>query len=222
MAWSSEVDTISGELGIVANEFNREVGNVPGNRYNGSLLFDYHEHPNGSFETHLERRFSFSTLVNDQSLTMFSLKEAYIGGTFFKKNSIKAGRQILTWSQVDSSWGLGKLNNRQNFDYFNPGQEGLMGLLLERKSSNGFRYRAFVSGLYAPELNPSLDIDKNDRTITSRHPWAEVPTSTVEVEPGNWKRIAYDVDYPELSEVIYRYSLGANIGFENKNWVWDN
>jgi hypothetical protein len=219
---ANTVDTISGHIGVLSNEFNQEVGNVPGNRYNGSLSFDYHKNPEANLEKDIERKFSFSTVVNDENLTMFSLGEAYLAGSYQRKNVFKAGRQILNWSKVDEVWGLGKLNNRQNFDYFQPGQEGLTGLYYERKSSNGIRYKAFLSGIYLPELNPALDVDKKEKTITSRHPWAEVPTSTVEVEPGNWKRIAYNIDYPELSEVVYRYTLGANIGFENKNWVWDN
>ncbi len=219
---TTSVDTINGHLGVLSNQFNREVGNVPGNRYNGSIFFDYHKNPDGEVLRDYERKFSFSTQVNDENLTIFSMSEAYVGGTYQRKNVVKAGRQILNWSEADKIWGLGKLNNRQNFDYFTPGQEGLTGLFYERKSSNGMRYRAFISGLYLPELNPALDIDKKEKTIKSRHPWADVPASTVEVEPGNWKKIAYNVDYPDLSEVVYRYSVGANIGFESKNWVWDN
>jgi len=150
------------------------------------------------------------------------MQEAYVGASLTKKDNLRVGRQILQWSKVDEIWGLGKLNNRRNFDYFQPGQEGLTGLFYERKSSNGMRYRAFLSGLYLPELNPPLDIDKKNQTITSRHPWADVPASTVEVEPGNWKKIAYNVDYPDMNEVVYRYTVGANIGFESKHWVWDN
>jgi len=218
----AQVDFIEGNIGVISNQVSNTVGNVPGNRVNGILNFDYHKNPEFNYSDGLERKFSFSTQVNDQNLTTFSLREAYLSGKFLDKNYLKLGRQILDWSKVDENWGLGKLNNRQNFDFFQPGQEGLMGILYERKSSNGMRYRAFVSGLYVPEMNPPLDVDKSDKTITSRHPWADVPSSTVEVEPGNWKKIAYSVDYPDLNEVIYRYSAGMNLGFESKHWVWDN
>lgn len=215
-------DNVQGYLGGMSNQVNQDVGNVPGNRFNGDLYFDYHKDNSTTYTRALERRFTFASRVNDQSLTMFSLQEAYIGGQLTSKDHVKFGRQILKWSDVDEVWGFGKLNNRRNFDYFLPGQEGLIGLQYERQSSNNMRYRAFVSGIYVPELNPALDIDKKDKTITSRHPWADTPASTVEVEPGNWKRIAYNVDYPEPQEVIYRYSVGASFGHESKHWVWNN
>jgi len=215
-------DSIQGQIGALSNQVNSQVGDVPGNRFNGNLFFDYHKDMKSTYARDLERRFTFAAQVNDQSLATYSLQEAYVGGTLTSKDHIRFGRQILDWSQIDSTWGFGKLNNRRNFDYFEPGQEGLIGLLYERKSSNGMKYRAFASGIYVPELNPPLDINKQDKTITSRHPWADTPAQTAEVEPGNTKRIAYTVDYPEISDVIYRYSVGANLGFESKHWVVDN
>jgi hypothetical protein len=215
-------EDISGYVGGLSNQTYKDVGNVPGNRYNGSLRFDYnHPHETTSLRD-LERRFTFETMVNDQNLTTNSVQEAYVGVNITSKDHVRAGRHVLPWSEIDRVWGFGQLNNRKNFSGFEPDQEGLVGLIYERKSSNGMRYRAFGSGIYVPELNPPLDIDKKNKTITSRHPWADAPAKTVEVEPGNVKTIAYDVDYPEPQDVIYRYSLGASLGFESKHWVWDN
>jgi hypothetical protein len=214
-------DFIEGYLGGTSNQVSEEVGNVPGNRYNAEFEFDYHRDLKSSYNKELERRFHMAALVNDQSLSMYSLQEAYVGGNLTSKDHIRFGRQILPWSAVDEVWGFGKLNNRRNFDYFTPGHEGLIGLLYERKSSNGMRYRAFVSGIYVPEMNPALDIDKDDKTITSRHPWADPPAQRANVD-GVMMDVQYNVDYPEISEVIYRYTVGANIGFESKHWVLDN
>ena len=221
----SDLDTIQGHLGGMSNQINRDVGDVPGNRYNGDLNFSYHK--NNAYE--YERKFNFSALVNDQSLTMWSLQEAYVGkqGVFRSYNHVektgdqlKFGRQILPWSTIDSTWGFGKLNNRKNFDGFEPGQEGLIGLGYENKSSSGFYWKAFGSGLYAPEMNPGLDINKDDETITTRNAWANPPASTTDID-GNETPIRYIVDYPQINEVIYRYTVGANIGWENKHWVAD-
>jgi hypothetical protein len=213
---------ISGHIGAISNQANQDVGDVPGNRFNGNFVFDYNKELNPSYGRDLERRFTVAAQVNDQSLTTYSLQEAYVGGMLTSKDRLRFGRQILNWSEVDHVWGFGKLNNRRNFDFFEPGQEGLVGLLYERRSTNGMRYRFFASGLYVPEMNPPLDIDKKEKTISSRHPWAETPARTAEAEPGNIKQIAYNVEYPEMSDVIWRYSVGANIGFESKHWVWDN
>lgn len=213
-------NNIQGHLGGLSNP-SEQVGNVPGNRYNADFLFDYQRNNSTSYSKALESRFTVAAMINDQSLLMYSLQEAYVGGNLTSKDNVKFGRQILPWSTVDEVWGFGKLNNRRNFDYYQPGQEGLIGLSYERRSRNGMRYRAFVSGLYIPELNPPLDIDKEDQTITSRSPWADVPATRAEVE-GNMMEVKYDVDNPNLNDVIYRYSVGANLGFESKHWVLDN
>ena len=212
---------IEGHLGAVSNQVSNNVGNVPGNRYNADFEFDFHRNPYSEYSSRLESRFTAAALVNDQSLAMYSIQEAYIGGNLSKKDNLRFGRQIIPWSQVDHVWGFGKVNNRRNFDYFTPGEEGLIGLLYERKSSNGMRYRGFFSGLYVPELNPALDIDKKDRSITTRNPWGDAPATSAEVD-GQHLPVKYDVNYPEVSDVIYRYTVGVNIGFENKHWVLDN
>ena len=214
-------ETITGHVGAISNQIDERVGDVPGNKFIGELRFNYQKDIT-STGTELERAFSLAVNVNDQSLTQYSIPQAYVGGNLTKKDSIRFGRQVLNWAEVDAVWGFGKLNNRIGFDGFEPGQEGLIGLLYERKSSNGMRYRAFLSGLYVPEMNPSLDIDKKERTISTRHPWADPPSATAEIDPGNVKNIAYDVDYPEYSDVIFKYTVGANIGFENKHWLWDS
>lgn len=213
-------EVISGYVGGISNQIDERVGDVAGNKFIGELRFNYKKDFTRT-GTELERAFSLAVNVNDQSLTQYSVPQAYVGGKLSNKDYVRFGRQILNWAEVDRVWGFGKLNNRIGFDGFEPGQEGLVGLLYERKSSNGMRYRAFLSGMYIPELNPGLDIDKGDRTITSRHPWADPPAATAEIDPGNVKRIAYDVDYPEYSDVVFKYSVGANLGYESKHWVWD-
>lgn len=214
-------EIITGHIGGISNQVDERVGDVPGNKFIGELRFNYKKDYT-SVGTELERAFSLAVNVNDQSLTQYSVPEAYVGGKLSKKDYVRFGRQVLNWAEVDKVWGFGKLNNRIGFDGFEPGQEGLIGLLYERRSSNGMRYRAFLSGIYVPELNPSLDIDKKDKTITTRHPWADPPSATAEIDPGNVKRIAYEVDYPEYHEVIYKYTIGASIGYESKHWVWDS
>ena len=216
-------DTIQGYFGGMSNQINSDIGDVPGNRYNGDARFTYFKE--NQFE--LERKFDLSALVNDQSLTMWSLQEAYVAkkGVFRDfdhaektGDQLKVGRQNLDWAQIDESWGLGKLNNRKNFDFFDPGQEGLVGLGYENKSTNGFVWKVFGSALYVPETNPGLDVNKSNNTIKSRNPWAQAPAESTDIEGATWN-IKYIVDYPKLSDVIYRYSLGANLGWENKNWA---
>lgn len=220
-AADSDSKYIDGHLGAVTNQASQNVGNVPGNRYNADFEFDYNKSKVSSYSNEMEKRFHAAALINDQSLTMYSVQEAYIGGKITAKDHLKFGRQILDWSTVDQVWGFGKVNNRKNFTYFEPGQEGLIGLNYERKATNGMRYRVFGSGLYVPESNPSLDIDKQNQTITSRSPWADAPATRANVQ-GVMMDVKYKVDYPQISDVIYRYTVGFNVGYENDHWSFDN
>lgn len=224
-AQAAPSDTISGYIGGTSNQVNRDVGDVPGNRWAGDLDFDYHSNQ----ADRVERRFSFGARTNDESLTMYSLQEAYVArkGIFKSWDSInksgdnfKFGRQILDWSTIDASWGFGKVNNRRNFDGFEPGQEGLIGIGYENYSSNGWNWRVFGSAIYVPEMNPSLDINKSDGTITTRHAWANPPSATTDLE-GRETQVRYNVDYPTISEVVYRPSVGMGLGWQSKHWSVD-
>lgn len=210
-----------GYIGAMSNQVSSEVGNVPGNRYNSNFEFDFNNNVKDLQPGQTESRFHVAALNNDENLLMYSLQEAYVGWDPTGEDHVRVGRQILPWSTVDTIWGFGKVNNRRNFDYFTPGQEGLVGLSFEAKPATGFRLRAFASPLYVPEMNPALDIDNKDQTITSRHPWADTPATTADVE-GTEMDVKYKVDYPEINEVVFRYSAGLNLGYESKHWVMDN
>ena len=221
-----EDDIIQGSFGGVFNQLNKDIGDVPGNRYWGDFNFQFYKNLPDEFE----KKFSFSAQTNDQSLTQYSLQEAYFTKkSVFKKwnetsqtgDSLRMGRQILPWSMTDSVWGFGKLNNRINFNFFLPGQEGLFGFTYQNRSRNGFFWRVFVSPIYIPETNPSLDIDKKNKTISSRTPWGNPPPRQAEVNPGNWYPIQYNINYPDIVDVINRPSAAFNLGIETRNWVLD-
>lgn len=212
---------LRGHIGVLSNQISSEVGNVPGNKFNTDFEIHYHEPVRSKFSLELEKKFQLSGLINDQSLTMLSLQEAYLGIHATSRDHFRLGRQILDWSKVDAIWGFGKLNNRKNFNFFTPGQEGLVGLSHDRKFSNGLRWGLFLSGIYVPELNPAMDYDEKNKSLTSRHPWADAPAQTAEVE-GVMMGIQYNLNYPDISDVIYRYSIGAKLGFETEHFSFNS
>ncbi len=202
----------TGSVGGLSNQLSSEVGDVNGNRYNFDMNFDYHRLRSNE----LERKLTLNVLVNDQNATMYSLNEAYLTRRW-GRSELQFGRAILDWSDVDSHWGFGKLNNRQNFTGFEPGQEGLIGLVFKRRYENGIRFHIFATPLYVPEMNPSLDINKTEGTITSKNPWSKPPAQTARIEDRDIP-IFYDVAYPEISDVVFKPSGGFNFGWANKHW----
>lgn len=212
---------VDGYIGAMTNQISDQVGNVQGNRYNTNFEFDFNRNIKDLRPNEMESRFHIAALNNDANLTMYSLQEAYVGWNPTGEDHIRVGRQILPWSTVDAVWGFGKINNRRNFDYFTPGQEGLIGLSYEAMPATGFRLRVFGSPLYVPEMNPALDINNKNKTITSRHPWADTPATSADVE-GTQMAVKYNVHYPKTSDVVNRYSAGMNLGWESKHWVADS
>lgn len=212
---------VDGHVGALSNQMSSNIGNVPGNRYNIDANIDFKKDFKSRYSTDSEARFNLSALRNDESLMMYSLQEAYIGKRFTSKDHFRIGRQVLDWSPVDAHWGFGKVNNRMNFNFFEPGQEGLVGMTYERRSSNNMRYGLFGSVLYVPELNPEFDINKKRGTVKSRHPWADAPATSAPIL-GVDTPIRYEVDVPEATDVVRKASFGGNIGMESKHWFFDN
>ncbi|MBY0518036.1 MAG: hypothetical protein K2P81_14100 [Bacteriovoracaceae bacterium] len=209
-SWSAQ--DFTGSVGALSNQLNENVGDVAGNRYNMDLNFEFHR--NRSNE--LERKFTANALMNDANGTMYSVNEAYLSSKW-GRSELKFGRSILDWSDIDAHWGFGKINNRQNFSGFTPGQEGLTGIVFSRRYSNGFRYHFFATPIYVPETNPSLDINKTDGTITSKNPWSKPPAASANISNRDIP-IFYKVDYPSITDVVFKPSGGINLGWGNKHW----
>jgi hypothetical protein len=162
-------------------------------------------------------------MVNDRGLVNFSVQELYLGTHGVENHRLKFGRMILPWSKTDALWGFGKLNNRRNFNYFTPGQEGLIGVdyTYRHSGERGLVMQIFGSPVFVPESNPSLDINKKKRTVTSRSPWADPPSREADTGATGTKKIDYIVNYPSISKVINRYSVGAYIGWEDNHFLID-
>ncbi len=214
--------SFKGAVSFQHNQLAAGAGEDAGNQYAGDLDLNYISKEPGSTEKVLD----FAARVNDASLVMFSVKELYIGSEHEGREDLevnedvatnwKAGRVILNWSTLDEKWGFGKVNNRVNFDYFNPGQEGLVGLVNEFHAISGIFAKTFVSGFYVPELNPSMDIDVDNGTIKSRHPWVKAPAATTE-QGGSTKELYYNVQYPDTADIVLNPSIGLSVGYEDKH-----
>ena len=146
-------------------------------------------------------------------LFVFSIKELYYKNSYTNID-IKAGRFNLDYSYIDKKWGLGKINNRVNFDFFHPGQEGLIGLGLSFKKFRNITIDGFISYVNAPELNPPLNIDNDQGTITSKSSWADAPDSEA-TSAGVVFPLTYNVNTPSISDLALNPSVGLNIKFSD-------
>ncbi len=202
------VKNIYGGLGIRHNDLSSQIDDIDGNNYWVDLDIGYdYKKP----FVDREGKFDLSFRYNDAGHLMYSLKEAQL--THLWKNSeLSYGRVLLDWVEIDKVWGLGKVNNLQNFDFFRPGQEGLTGVRYSYRFSQKFDMDIFGSFLYVPQLNPALGIDKKNGTITSKSPWGQAPQSTVE-SGGVTYNVKYAVNVPSITDVAFKPSYGVRFRY---------
>ncbi len=204
----SQVKNFYGGVGVRHNDLFSQIDDVDGNNFWVDLDVNY-DYKKPFIDK--EGKFDFSLRFNDANHWMWSLKEAQL--THLWKNSeLSYGRVLLNWVEIDKVWGLGKVNNLQNFDFFRPGQEGLAGIKYKYRFSQQFEAEVFGSMVYVPQLNPALAIDRKNGTITSKSPWSQPPASEVS-SGGTTYDIKYTVSIPSLSDVAFKPSIGFNLKY---------
>ena len=200
--------SLEGDFAFQSNSLVDNVGEVVGNKHFGSFNLKYQSYS----DTDVYKGLEFATRVNDEEVLQYSIKEAFID-LRYSNSRLGFGRSNLEWSQVDKIWGLGKVNNRVNFDYFEPDQEGLIGVFYDKQYSNGFNLGLFGSLVYVPEMSQGLVVDKESGAIECKTPWCDAPASSAEIE-GKQVPIVYNVNYPDVSDVINKYSVGLKLGYK--------
>lgn len=199
----------SGDLSFRYQDFSDSIGDVEGNRWWGEFNFNYdNKTPFVNSETHIDGIIH----LNDADGLFWSVREAQYS-SLGNHSQWSVGIVLINWSEIDRIWGLGKINNRVNIDFFNPGQSGLPGFKFGQRFAKSFEVELFGSFLYIPELNPGLDIDKEAGTITSRSPWSIAPANTYSPETGITRNLLYRVDVPSTSEILFHYSFGLNLKY---------
>lgn len=204
---------LQGDFGFTANSLVDDVGDVIGNKHHGSFNLKYQSNS----DTNVYKGLEIAAKVNNEEVLQYSIKEALIEFNY-STSRLAMGRTTLDWSHADKVWSLGRVNNRVNFDYFEPEQEGLVGFFYDKKFSNGINLGVFGSFLYVPEMSQGLVIDKDKGTVKCKTPWCEAPSASAEIEGKNVP-IYYDVQYPEISDVVLRSSFGMNLGYRFNKYV---
>ncbi len=206
--WASAVKQYEGDFSFLYQDYFAEIGGVEGNKWWGEFNFSYEKKEPFIDD---EAKIDFTLRYNDAGGLFYSLREAQYTslGNF---SELSVGFIIIDWSEVDKIWGLGKINNRVNIDFFEPGLSGLPGILFNQRLSKNFAVGFYGSFLYIPEYNPSLKINKKERSITTRSPWVIAPTTTAEYG-GNTVNVRYDVITPNVEEILFQPSYALNLKY---------
>lgn len=204
---------VKGKVSHQNNMLGGSIGDRKGNRHFTQFDFSYLKNrPEGT-----SHRAVTAARYTDAGEFLFSFPEANITNVF-KHIKLHVGRFILPWSPMDKVWGLGYLNNRQNFTFYEPGQEGLTGVGATFDHNSGFYASTFASAIYIPELNPSSTV--KDGKITSKNIWTTPPPTSAIINGVNTP-ISYFLEKPDLSKILFRGSYGQQLGFQNDLFDWN-
>lgn len=183
------------------------IGNKKGNHYSTQFDGEYRKN-----QDHLNTASILSLRLTDASEFQVSVVEAYAD---YKYNylDLKLGRFIVPWAPIDEKWGMGYLNNRKNFTFYDPGQEGLIGAKIKLKNKIGFKFETFGSFMYIPELNPSSSVANGE--VKSKNIWSQLPPKYADIN-GTLTPIYYYLEEPNLKDIIMRGSFGQMLGYEKE------
>lgn len=145
----------------------------------------------------------------DGSALNYSLQEAYVQykiGNY----TISLGRKILDWNTNEKYWSLGFLNVVQSFTLLGIDEEGVTGLIIDKKMGD-FDFSLMGSYFFIPQINPSVNFENGQ--VKSRSEWVRLPpkktiVNNVEVP------IFYEKSKYNVSQIIFNKSLGGRLRFK--------
>lgn len=147
-------------------------------------------------------------LVNN-SQPAYSLQEFYIQKDW-ENSQLSVGRKLLDWNENETFWLLGHMNGVSSINFLEPDREGLFGINYSHKIGN-FKLEGFLSYFYIPNLNPSLDIV--DGKVANYGTWGRTPPKFTAIS-GQRTEINYDVNRPDVEDIIFKKSLGGRLTYE--------
>jgi hypothetical protein len=126
------------------------------------------------------------------------------------KMEISIGRKVLDWLDHEKYWGTNFLNSGKGRGPLDLGQEGIPGLSVSIYRYKKFKFGLFTSFLYIPQLYPK--IENPNQSITGVDTWLEVPPTETVIE-NKALPIRYNVNYPQIKDVVFQRGLGTNLEY---------
>jgi hypothetical protein len=154
----------------------------------------------------LDLRMSF----NPQNLKVWALRNPDARITWKIQPSVQftLGRRMRRWNELDSSWNLSMVQPIDQWDRFRPEQQGLIGAFLDY-DAGPVGIHLFATYLMYPENIPNVVIE-NGRFV-SYHPQAISSTPQTITLLNQTTPLFYEIDYPNISDVVFRPGLMASI-----------
>ncbi|GAB4015644.1 MAG: hypothetical protein Fur0010_14810 [Bdellovibrio sp.] len=155
------------------------------------------------FRTFADASLEVNTTNNEPIVSVAEAYATYDHG----RTELNIGRKILPWNEQESFWATGEINPMRGFSWLETEREGIMGLHFRRKQ--WLEVGGFVSPVNIPQINPSFTTENGK--VTGLNEWAQEPPQVVRFR-GQDIPVYYDVDRPEIKDVVFHPGAGLDIG----------
>ncbi|MCB0412794.1 MAG: hypothetical protein KDD50_00570, partial [Bdellovibrionales bacterium] len=126
------------------------------------------------------------------------------------------GRRKITWSQLDSDWGLGVWQPVLAYNYLRPIEQGTLGLFFDfDKKDHKFQFS--ISPYTIP--SQTAKISEQDGFVQSSNRWFVDPISDLGLN-GVKTNIKYSLEFPSFMEIISHPSVATSYytTFQSSHW----
>lgn len=129
--------------------------------------------------------------------------------------SLTIGRERRLWSRLDDQLSLGVWQPALRWDAMRPVSEGLTGLFFDLPVAKNWSVSFLTSPLFIPDQGPNFRL--RDGAFESHNRWFRHPQSQLELM-GASSNISYELEKPNVNDVIFQSSFAGALRFERKNF----
>lgn len=150
--------------------------------------------------------------VGNSVLSYLNIKEIYSTVRVDEQSVLHIGRRLQNWSSLDTVWNIGVYQPQFKWNPLAPENQGLFGIFWNKNTSS-MGLSLFASPIYIPDQSASYEL--KDGQFQSSNPWFAAPPQNIkfgsEILP-----IDYEIQKPEISDVIFQTQYGAQYTFGSK------
>lgn len=166
------------------------------------------------FKINLRGEYAIGTPV----LSTLNVREMYFSYFIDSDSAIHIGRRKQSWSDVDDRWNLGFFQPQFRANPLNVESQGLTGIFYEHTSQN-WTLNLYGSSLFIPDQGPNFEI--KDSQFVASNPYFAPPPQNIYFQ-SVLLPIDYNIQKPEISDVIFQTSFGLQIKYGDKNGFYSS
>lgn len=156
--------------------------------------------------------------LGNSVLSYLNIKELYYAFEVDEESKIQVGRKINNWSSIDHLFHRGVFQPQFEWNQLNPETQGFFGVFWEKDTAN-LDLTLFATPLFVPDQGASYEI--KDGQFQSGNPFFHAPPQNIKFQ-GQILPIDYEIERPEISEIVFQSQLGAQLRYGSDEGFFAN